>query len=727
MKRIFTVGDPLRPIRATFRAPFRATLALFLLLASTQAAQAAEGPWAEREMAQARLIAATDAVGAQESLAFGLQIALEPGWKTYWRSPGDAGVPPTLDWSQSTNVAAVDFAWPAPIRFTLFGLDTFGYEEEVVFPLTVTPERPGEPVVLDALVTYMVCEEVCIPLEERLTLALPAGPAQPGAAAYPIESFRARVPGDGGAAGLSLGEASLSGTLDRPVLELTAISRIAFTAPDLIVEGPAGYFFRKPAVTLSDDGKQATLRLEANLGPQVNQPLEGAPLTLTLVEGHRALEATLVPGGALAAGGDGLDLPVALAPSDLPTLAAMLGLALLGGLILNLMPCVLPVLSLKLLSVVGQGGRARGEIRRSFLASAAGILVSFLLLASGLIALKAGGAAIGWGVQFQSPLFLGLMAAVVTLFAANLFGFFEVPLPGAVSGLAGGGGGHHGLKAHFLTGFLATLLATPCSAPFLGTAVGFALAKDWPEILAIFVALGLGLALPYLLVALFPGLAQRLPRPGRWMAWLRRVLGLALLGTAAWLVSVLWQQVGVGAALAVAALLLLGFALLALRRRAAAARPLLAAAAALSLLAAVALALAWPARPGTATLAAGWEPFEAAAIPGMVAEGNTVFVDVTAEWCVTCIANKRLVLDTAEVAAALDGEGVVAMQADWTRPDPAISDFLQRYGRYGIPFNIVFGPGAPQGLPLPELLSREAVLEALAEAGRRGPAALSAR
>lgn len=721
MSRIFTEGARVRPIRLSLRQ----ALLAFLLLLVSPATQAAESAWAEQEMARARLISATDAVGQQQALAFGLQIELGADWKTYWRSPGDAGVPPTLDWSRSTNVAAVDFHWPAPIRFTLFGLDTFGYEEQVVFPLTVTPERVGEPVMLDALVTYMVCEEVCIPLEERLALTLPAGPAQPGASAYPIESFRARVPGDGSAVGLALGEARLSGTLDRPVLELSADSRIAFADPDLIVEGPAGYFFRQPTVTLSADGKRVDLRLEANLGPQVNQPLEGAPLTLTLVEGRRALEATLVPGGSLAAAGDGFDLPVALAPSDLPTLAAMLGLALLGGLILNLMPCVLPVLSLKLLSVVGQGGRARGEIRLSFLASAAGILVSFLLLAGGLIALKAGGAAIGWGVQFQSPLFLGLMAAVVTLFAANLFGFFEVPLPGAVSGL-GAGGRHHSLKAHFFTGFLATLLATPCSAPFLGTAVGFALAKSWPEILAIFTALGLGLALPYLLVAFFPGLAQRLPRPGRWMTWLRRLLGLALLGTAAWLVSVLWQQVGVGAAVAVAVLLLLAFAMLALRRRASGGRPLLAGGAALSLVAAVALALAWPARPGTAALPAGWERFEAAAIPGLVAEGKTVFVDVTAEWCVTCIANKRLVLDTETVAAALDARGVVAMQADWTRPDPAISDFLQRYGRYGIPFNIVFGPGAPQGLPLPELLSREAVLEALAAAGRRAPAALSA-
>ncbi len=715
MHRRFT-GSATLPL---LRNALAAVLLLLAGLAAAGPAGAAEGAWASQEMTRARLLAAADAVGEAETLAFGLQIELEPHWKTYWRSPGDAGIPPTVDWSESRNVAAVEFLWPAPIRFTLFGLDTFGYQDEVVFPLVVTPERPGEPVELRGLLTYMVCEEICIPLDEALSLALPAGPSQPGAAAYPIESFRARVPGNGTDVGLSIESALLTGSIDQPRLEVIADSRIAFAAPDLIVEGPAGYFFRKPAVTLSEDGKRATLTLDANLGPQVNRPLQGAPLTLTLVEGRRAMSATLTPTGELAAAGDAMALPVALAPSDLPTMLAMLALALLGGLILNLMPCVLPVLSLKLLSVVGQGGRSRGAIRLAFLASAAGIMVSFLLLAAVLIALKSGGTAIGWGLQFQSPLFLGVMAAVVTLFAANLFGLFEVPLPGVAANLAAGGG-QHSLKAHFFTGFLATLLATPCSAPFLGTAVGFALAKDWPEILAIFAALGLGLALPYLLVALFPGLAQRLPRPGGWMLWLRRVLGLLLLGTAVWLVSVIWQQLGAAAALVVAALLFAGLLLLAFRRRlAAGARVALAAAATASLLAAVAVTLAWPARPVTATLAAGWSAFEEAAIPRLVAEGQVVFVDVTAEWCVTCLANKRLVLDTDRVKAALTAEGVVAMQADWTRPDAGIAAFLERFGRYGIPFNIVFGPGAPQGLPLPELLGQAEVLEAIEAAGQR--------
>jgi len=688
---------------------------LGVILASVNAAGAAESSWVETDVARTRLIAAMPAVGTAETLDLGLEVALTPGWKTYWRSPGDAGVPPTLDWSDSENVAEVTMLWPAPERFTLFGLDTFGYADEVIFPLLLRPERPGEPVTLNAAVTYMVCEEICIPLEATLSLHLPAGEALPSPNGYRIERFRARVPGDGAKAGLALGPARLEGSIDRPRLVVEARSLVPFVAPELIVEGPTGYLFRKPEVALGADGKTATLSLPVLLGPQVNRPLEGEPLRLTLVEGARAMEASVTPAGALAAA-EG-EVPVQLVQTSLGSLAAMLGLALLGGLILNLMPCVLPVLSLKLLSVVGQGGRDRRDIRRGFLASAAGILVSFAALAALLIGLRAGGTTIGWGLQFQAPLFLAAMAVLMTLFAANLFGFFAVPLPGAVARL--GEGHHHGLAGHFLTGFLATLLATPCSAPFLGTAVGFALSHGSGEILAIFIALGLGLALPYLGVALFPGLAQRLPRPGRWMLWLKLVLGLALVGTAAWLVSVLWQQEGPSTALAVAAALAVLLALLAWRRGAAPSlRRGLAAAAVLLAVLGLALPALLPSRPGTASLGEGWVAFEEPAIPRLVAEGRTVFVDVTAEWCVTCLANKRLVLDLQGVKERLAGEGVVAMRADWTRPDPAIAAFLERFGRFGIPFNVVFGPGAPGGIPLPELLSEAAVLDALRQAGR---------
>ena len=698
-------------------------------------ARAAATPWLDHEQAQVRLIAAQGAVGEADSLSLGLQFKLQPGWKIYWRSPGDAGFPPSLDWSASENLADAAFSWPVPYRFSLFGLETFGYAEEVVLPIEARLDRPGEAVSLRAALRYLICEEICIPYDGELVLSLPAGSAAPARETLLIEQYRARVPGDGSAVGLSLESAALGGSTEAPVLEVAARSERPFEAPDLLVEAPPGYSFGKPEVRLAEEGRLAHLRLASLRGPAAEGVVEGKRLTLTLTDGRRGLETQVVarfaepPAGLLNGTAPLGSAPGAAAPSL--SLATILALALLGGLILNLMPCVLPVLSIKLLSVVSHGGSDKGPVRIGFLASAAGILFSFLVLAGAAIALKSAGMAAGWGIQFQQPLFLSAMTAIVTLFALSLFGLFEIPLPGFLSGLAavggdrgpgqGGGGGDHSLLGHFLTGAFATLLATPCSAPFLGTAVGFALASGAAEILLVFVALGLGLSLPYLLIAAVPSLATALPRPGPWMVWLRRVLGLALLATAVWLLSVLAVQIGAtGSLLAGALLAAVALAIALGRRTARTAAAGLALAVGLGAgLGAVALPLAFESRQPVASEVADqdWEPLDTGRIAALVAEGRVVLVDVTADWCITCQVNKRLVLDSATIRERLGGSGeVVAMRGDWTLPDPAITDYLASFGRYGIPFNAVYGPGLPNGEALPELLTVEAVLGSLARA-----------
>ncbi|MEE8189505.1 MAG: thioredoxin family protein, partial [Kiloniellales bacterium] len=352
-------------------------------------------------------------------------------------------------------------------------------------------------------------------------------------------------------------------------------------------------------------------------------------------------------------------------------------------------------------------------------------------LASGAVALKALGLTVGWGIQFQQPLFLAAMALVISLFAYNMFGFFEIPLPVWARGLASVGsgapgqgqaqGGGHGLLGHFLTGAFATLLATPCSAPFLGTALGFALARDAGEIYLIFSVLGLGLALPYLLVAALPGLVRRLPRPGHWMITLKRILGLALAATAVWLLSVLAAQVSLTAALAVGALLLvLGLVLwlgprLSLRGAAGPALVVLLAAAAVLLPALLPARVAPTVAAGTQA-EEGWERLDLARIPSLIADGKVVLVDVTADWCITCQVNKKLVLDRDPVRARLDGDDVVTMRGDWTLPNDEIAQYLESFGRYGIPFDAVYGPAMPDGQALPELLSADSVIEALERA-----------
>lgn len=663
----------------------------------------AASAWERNDHAQVRLVSATTAAGEADSVRLGLHFRLAPGWKIYWRSPGDAGLPPRIDWSGSQNVAAATIRWPAPERFELFGLDTFGYGGEVVLPIDLQPARAGEAVRLAARVDYLICEQICIPYEASLAFALAAGPARPSAHAHLIDRFNARVPGDGKASGLTIERATWSGG-ESPVLSVTAAALTPFRAPEVFVESPSRWSFGKPVASFGDGGRRVVLRVPARSDGRGAADLAGETVTLTLVDGERAAERTVPVERSAAAAASGLGL------------VAVLGLALLGGLILNLMPCVLPVLSIKLLNVVAHAGAARATIRANFLASAAGILASFLVLAAGLIALKSAGHAVGWGIQFQAPSFLIAMALVLTVFAANLWGWFEFRMPGVVNDAAVAPD-RGGLAGAFVTGMFATLLATPCSAPFLGTAIGFALASGPAEIVAVFVALGIGLALPYLVVAAVPSLARALPRPGRWIMIVRRVLGVALLATSAWLLWVLAAQIDRRGIAVVAALLALLLGFLWLVREAGSSRRWIRAA---GIAAAAALALAVPARFAAEAVppqaaSPGWQAFDRAAIDRQAAEGRVVLVDVTADWCITCQVNKTLVLGRGAVAARLAGAdgGVVAMRADWTLPDPRIAEYLGGFGRYGIPFNAVYGPAAPEGIPLPELLTADAVLEAL--------------
>ena len=355
-------------------------------------------------------------------------------------------------------------------------------------------------------------------------------------------------------------------------------------------------------------------------------------------------------------------------------------------------------------------------------------MFSFLLLAGFLIALKTGGMSVGWGIQFQEPVFLAFLTVVLGLFAYNLFGLFEVTMPAWVGNLVAGRSGEENLGGHFLTGALATLVATPCSAPFLGTAVGFALSRGWLEIVLVFAALGLGLALPYLAVAAFPALAGRLPRPGPWMNVVRRVLGIALAATVLWLLYVLANGIGTDGARVLAALVLIMGAVLALRRAPSSGlgRHADKLVVALSLVAVV-FPATWASAPVTAEDRAGafvgvWQKFDRAEIRKLVAEGKTILVDVTADWCVTCQVNKQLVLEVGTVSEKLKSGEIIAMKADWTRPSQAISDYLAGFGRYGIPFNAVYGPSAPDGVALPELLTTNLVLQAVDRAAGRAVA-----
>lgn len=619
---------------------FRQTLCCLLLL-WLPVSWAAESGWLrspDNDHASVRLRADTSPEGETRLL---LDVKLEDGWKTYWRSPGEGGVAPAIAWKE--NMPAVDWFWPTPSRFDVAGMTTQGYHHRVTFPMAV---RGPSPAMLSGVLTLSTCSNVCLLTDYPFTLK-PS--AHDPAFAHDYAQAMGQIPLSRGLTQtLSVGarpgelvvEATRAGGWSSPALFLDAVDNADFGKPQLRVEG---------------EKLLATVPVSDGWGEGAPD-LRGQTVTLVLANDGVAQESTLAIGSTTAKMADSAELP----------LWQVMLMALAGGLILNLMPCVLPVLGMKLGSILLVEEKSRQRIRRQFLASVAGIIASFMALAMLMTVLRLTHQALGWGIQFQSPWFIGFMVLVMLIFSASLFGLFEFRLPSAMTTRLATHGGN-GMAGHFWQGAFATLLATPCSAPFLGTAVAVALTASFPVLWGLFLALGVGMSLPWLFVALRPGLALRLPRPGRWMNGLRRVLGVMMLGSAIWLATLLLPHLG--------------------------------------------YATGSPLKERVV-----WQPLSEQAIQDALAQHKRVFIDVTAEWCITCKVNKYNVLQREEIQDALQQPDVVALRGDWTLPADDITDFLKKRGQVAVPFNQIYGPGLPQGQSLPTLLTRDAVLQTLRDA-----------
>jgi suppressor for copper-sensitivity B len=681
-----------------------------VMLSTARGVSAASTDWVGNNAAAVRLITASDNPGNASTLDAGLEFRFAKGWHGYWRTPGDAGVAPVIDWSASDNIERGEVAWPAPHRLVIEGLQNSVYENHVVLPVQLFLKAADAPARIHVSVAYAACSEICVPYQAELSLSVPLGPAGKSVEATIIDAARRAVPASAEAAGIEMVSTRIVETSSgKKLLVHLRSNGIPFDTPDLFVEGTGDGIPAAPEVTLRDDGRTAHLSVAL---PALLPP--GRHLTLTLTDGERTAELPLHANWEIAA-------------APLTEFFTIVLSALLGGLLLNLMPCVLPVLSIKLFAFARHADGNLRDLRFGSIATACGIIASFVLLAASLIALKSSGAALGWGIQFQQPWFLAGMAVLTVLFAASFFEWFPINLPASTLTFVSGRTRGPILEA-FLTGVFATLLATPCSAPFVGTAVGFALARGPFEILTIFLFLGIGMALPYLMAALFPGCVRWLPRPGSWMLTLRRGLGIVLLGTAAWLVFVLWSTAGAQAAAATSILLAALFGYRALINLSAESplgdrvsrwSGIITAGLVIAPLV-ISWSIASPVSP--AATAQEWQAFDPDAVPGLVADGKTVLVDVTATWCLTCKVNELTVLENAEVRSRLGQPNVVRMRADWSRPNPSIANYLNRFARYGIPLNVVYGPSLAQGEALPELLTTGAVLHALDKASDRASA-----
>lgn len=698
-------------------------LALTLMLICSPAALAQFG--SNDPMVDATLITDRSSVAPGETFHLGLHQSITPGWHTYWRNPGDSGEPTRLDLSLPEGWQAGALIWPAPHSYDLGPLTNYGYSAEVTLPVQVTVPRnaaPG-PLTINAYASWLVCEDICIPEEAELSLTLTVGesvtdPAgqdliEQALALAPVAAPNMRAGLDGDSAGLVL-------TLSDPRFEGATLSDVTFyphvsgvidhaadqsmvhDGADLRLDLTAGYLSRDGV----DEPRTGVLVYTARRGETWSE--EAVEFTARNAMRVNALTAA---SPAAATGADG-ETSIAPEPQAISFLQAA-GLALLGGLILNLMPCVFPVLSMKALTLVEKRGAERGEARTLGLVFAAGVIGTFLALGGLLLILRVAGLPALWGMQLQAPLVVAGLATLMFLIGLNFLGVFEI---GTSLQSVGSGVKDSGRRGAFLTGVLAVFVAAPCLAPFMTGALAFALTQPALASLTIFVFLGVGLAFPFVLVSFVPALMNLLPRPGAWMTRFREILAFPMFATAIWLVWVVSAQLGSNGVLwLMLALLAASFTVWALRLSGISGR--------ITALAGVVLtigALSVTARLEPVTTTAQgqseWAQWSDAAVAEAQAAGRPVFVDFTAAWCVTCQVNKLGALSDGQVKAVFAEQDVALFRADFTNQDPVIADALARYGAAGVPLYLVYPPDGGEPDVLPPLLTSTIVIQAVNDA-----------
>jgi DsbC/DsbD-like thiol-disulfide interchange protein len=577
-------------------------------------------------------------------IAAGVTFTMPEHWHIYWQNPGDSGIPTRLTWTTPEGITAGDIAWPAPERLTMADLVNYGYSNVVTLPVTLQQNRDGITGEISVKAAWLVCRDICIPESATLTAPLQAN----SAAAATLSAARAAAPTPfAGTASFATYEkqVTLAITPDAP---WGTISDARFSPLDdgIMANYPAG----------SHAQTDGTLTFTLPRGTADPISAWRGVVHVTADGKTTAWELTATNTQPLAAATADSPAPAMAAPAPTSFIAALL-LAFLGGLILNIMPCVLPILALKALALSKKAQASRSAALAQGISYTAGVVASFLLIAGVMLALKATGAAIGWGFQLQNVGFVAFLAAVMLMVSANLLGLFELPV---LFGSRATGVNEDKLGGSFFTGVLAVLVATPCTAPFMATAIGTTLSLPPAQALVVFAALGLGMAAPFLLISIWPAARRLLPKPGAWMHRFKQILAIPMLATAAWLLFVLLQLLS----------------------------------------------------PTPMEVRAGHEPYSAARLSELRAAKQPVFVDATAAWCLSCKVNERVALKPAEMQQFFRDRNITMLVADWTASDPAITDYLAQFGRNGVPLYVYYPPdGEP--VVLPQVLSPSIVREAI--------------
>ncbi len=698
--------------------------AITLLMAGGIPARAAELDERRTEPAgpkvAAELIAPTTSIRTGEPFKVGLHQRIIPNWHTYWKNPGDSGEPTRLTWTLPPGFSASPIAWPIPDAIPVGHLTNFGYSSEVLLPVTITPPATydGTSVTLEAKAEWLACDKICVPEDKivRLTLPINSGASTPAPSASAdlfAATARAQPVAMDWPARVSRTSEGLRLDIQAPDLDRARISGVRF------FPNAWGYVEHAAPQRLSWNERGPSLSLTAGeLASAGMKSLDGVLVLTEQLSGGESvrngvvLQATTRMTGAVA--GSGTSAQAADTPSGLWQAVLF---AILGGLILNLMPCVLPILSIKVMSLAGERDGGRRDQVSGAMAFLAGVLTSFAVLAAVLAILRGTGEALGWGFQFQSPGFVLAMAALFLAMGLSMSGVFDVGsnIVGAGQGLAS----RSGPAGSFFVGVLATIAATPCTAPFMGVAMGFALTRPAIEMMAVFLALGFGFALPLVALSISDGARRLLPRPGPWMETLKQALAFPLYATVAWLVWVLSLQTGSDGVLAAAVVLVTVAFAAWIFGRPTPAFPWRASSAAIACAAALAISMpllrAAPASSPETRVARpspdAAEPFTAARVAELRSAGRPVFVNLTAAWCISCKVNEQIALATDGVRRAIAEHNIAYLKGDWTSRDARITAVLQAYGRAGVPLYLLY-PADPtaEAIVLPQLLTEAIVV-----------------
>ncbi len=646
--------------------------------------------WAISEKSKVRLISPITSSNTNQ-LILALEYELEEEWKTYWKSPGGGGFPQKIIWNNSSNVKDIEILWPEPIEFEILGLKSIGYKDKVIFPLIVDLEDNQKQTNLNLNINYLVCKDVCIPGSADIFLNIPSGDGEYTDYFFEIEKV-------------------LSTTLNNNI-DFTPISNFSFKAiennnsvifdieistnsffddPKIFIHTPFGLPVVEPINNYSLDFQKLNTSLYYS-ADQFNE--KKFPIEIFFYDNNHSFKVEK------SVEIENVDKNI----STNTSLIYLLLISILGGFILNLMPCVFPVLSLKLLSVINTEDK---KIKSSFFITVLGIISSFLILGAFFAILKQINISISWGMQFQEPYFLMFILIIISMFFLNTLGLFQINLPSYLFSSKILNSGNNFYTKNFFNGFFATLLATPCSAPYLGTAVTAAFTQSTTYLFLIFFFMGIGMSLPYLIIAFFPSLISFLPRSGKWMIYFKYFLSILLFITIVWLLSILNNYFNYFFIVTFTVLLILISAILKFRIYQ---TPLI-----------ISLIIIFFLTPYLNSFqkineenykSNNWLDFNSKSIPEIIANNEIVFLDITADWCITCKFNKINVLNSKIVSDFFDSQEVTLIKADWTQPNEKINKFLKKYNKFGIPFNAFYSSKFPEGIVMNEILTEKQIFE----------------